>query len=47
MAFLGYALAAILLLSFESIVWVSLAFPLWVFLFSSCILIGTHTEQTV
>ena len=39
MAFLGYALAAILLLSFESIIWVSLAFPLWVLLFSVCILI--------
>jgi hypothetical protein len=39
MAFVGYALAAILLLSFESIVWVSLAFPLWVFLFSLCILV--------
>ena len=39
MAFVGYALAAILLLSFESIVWVSLAFPLWVLLFSLCILI--------
>ena len=39
MVFLGYALAAILLLSFESIVWVALAFPLWVLLFSLCILI--------
>ena len=39
MAFIGYALAAIHLLSFESIVWVSLAFPLWVLLFSLCILI--------
>jgi hypothetical protein len=29
MAFLGYALAAVLLLSFESIVWISLAFPCW------------------
>lgn len=39
MAFLGYALAAILLLSIEGIVWIALAFPVWVFLFSLCILI--------
>jgi hypothetical protein len=39
MAFLGYALAAILLLSFEGMVWISLVFPVWVLLFSLCILI--------
>jgi hypothetical protein len=38
MAFLGYALATIQLLSFRGIVWVSLAFPIWVLLFSGYIL---------
>ena len=37
-AFLGYGLATIQLLSFEGIVWVSLAFPVWVLLFSVSIL---------
>jgi hypothetical protein len=46
MAFLGYALAAILLLSFESIVWVVLAFPLWVLLFSLCILIENRRQNS-
>ena len=40
-AYLGYALATIQLLSFEGIVWVSLAFPVWVLLYSSYILIET------
>jgi len=39
MVFLGYALAAIHLLNIESIQWIPLAFPLWVLLFSLCILI--------
>jgi hypothetical protein len=39
MAFLGYGLATIQLLSFEGIVWVSLAFPVWVLLFSAYILL--------
>jgi hypothetical protein len=39
MVFLGYALAAVLLLSIEGMVWIALAFPVWVLLFSLCILI--------
>lgn len=44
MALAGYALAVLLLLSFESIVWIVLAFPLWVLLFSLCVLSG-HSGQ--
>ena len=39
MAFLGYALAVIALLSIGTIEWISLVFPLWVLLISSYILI--------
>jgi hypothetical protein len=39
LVFLGYALAAILLLSIEGMVWIALAFPVWVLLFSLYILI--------
>jgi hypothetical protein len=38
-AFLGYALALILLLGGGSVNWIIIAFPLWVALSSSCILI--------
>ena len=38
-AFLGYALAAMLMLSIGIISWVPLVFPLWVFLISAEILI--------
>jgi len=39
MAFLGYALAVIALLSVGTIEWISLVFPLWVLLISLYILI--------
>lgn len=38
-AFLGYALGAMLLLSVGIIVWISLVFPVWVFLISAAILL--------
>jgi hypothetical protein len=38
MAFLGYALAVILLQSVETIEWIPLIFPLWVLLISVYIL---------
>jgi len=38
-AFLGYALAALLLLSIGIIVWIPLVFPVWVFLVSVAILL--------
>jgi hypothetical protein len=39
MAFLGYALGAMLLLSVGIIVWIPLVFPVWVFLTSAAILL--------
>jgi hypothetical protein len=39
MAFLGYALALLLLLTVGTIQWTPLVFPLWVLLVSACILI--------
>ena len=44
-AFLGYGLATIQLLTFEGIVWVSLAFPVWVLLFSVYILIENFASS--
>jgi len=38
-AFLGYALGAVLLLSIGIIVWIPLVFPVWVFLISAVILL--------
>ncbi|HEX6123118.1 MAG TPA: hypothetical protein VFY89_08155 [Ktedonobacterales bacterium] len=40
LAYLGYALAVVLLLIVEHVAWVELAFPLWVFLASLSILIA-------
>src|SRR5215469_6822881 len=41
-AFLGYVLGAMLLLSIGIIVWVPLVFPVWVFLISAAILLEHH-----
>jgi hypothetical protein len=43
-AFLGYALGAILLLSIGMIVWVPLVFPVWVFLISAAILLESPSR---
>ncbi len=45
MSFLGYGLAALLLLSIGLLPWVSLIFPLWVLLISVHILL-TNLSQT-
>ena len=44
MAFVGYAFGTILLLSVGITVWVSLVFPLWVFLVSAAILLENPAE---
>jgi len=41
-AFLGYILGALLLLSVGIIVWIPLVFPVWVFLISAAILLEEH-----
>jgi hypothetical protein len=46
MAFLGYALALLLLLSIGYNSWVSLVFPLWTFVLSVQILIGNYRKET-
>jgi len=43
-AFLGYALGAMLLLSIGIIVWVPLVFPVWVFLISAAILLENRSK---
>jgi len=43
-AFLGYGLGALLLLSIGIIVWISLVFPIWVFLISTAILLENPTR---
>jgi hypothetical protein len=45
MAFLGYTLALILLLSVDGVEWVALVFPLWVFLISVHILLANLQSQ--
>jgi hypothetical protein len=45
MAFLGYVLALILLLSMGTVEWIPLAFPLWVLLISIYILIENLQRQ--
>jgi hypothetical protein len=45
-AFLGYALGAVLLLSVGIIVWITLVFPVWVFLISVAILLENPTIST-
>ena len=45
-AFAGYALGVILLLSIGIVVWISLLFPMWVFLVSTAILLEDPTRQT-
>ena len=45
MAFLGFALALLLLLSVGTIEWGPLVFPVWVFLISVCILIEKFRGQ--
>ena len=45
-AFLGYALGAILLLSVGIILWIPLVFPLWVFLISIAILLENPARAT-
>jgi hypothetical protein len=47
MAFLGYALALLLLLSIGYIAWISLVFPLWVLLISVYILIENYRRKAV
>jgi hypothetical protein len=47
MAFVGYAFGTILLLSVGITVWVSLVFPLWVFLVSAAILLENPAEIAV
>jgi hypothetical protein len=44
-AFLGYALAAALLLAGGSVTWIIMVFPLWVALISACILIQNRQSQ--
>jgi len=44
-AFTGYALGIILLLSVGIVVWVSLVFPLWVFLVSTAILLENLSSR--
>jgi hypothetical protein len=44
-AFLGYALALILLLSVGSVNWIVVVFPLWVALISACILIQNRQSR--
>ena len=44
-AFLGYALAAALLLAGGSVTWIIMVFPLWVALTSGCILIQNRQSQ--
>jgi hypothetical protein len=45
MAFLGYALALLLLLSIGYIIWISLVFPLWVLLISLYILVENYRRK--
>ena len=45
-AFLGYALGAVLLLSVGVIVWITLVFPVWVFLISVAILLENRSRVT-
>ena len=45
-AFLGYGLAAVLLLSVGVIAWIPLVFPLWVFLVSVAILLENPSNVT-
>jgi hypothetical protein len=45
-SFSGYALGFILLLSVGIVVWVSLVFPLWVFLVSTTMLIENLSRRT-
>jgi len=47
MAYLGYALAMLLLLSTGYFYWAPLAFPLWVFLISAYILLANLKLETV
>jgi hypothetical protein len=47
MAFLGYTLALILLLSVDSVEWASVVFPLWVLLISVHILLANLQPQPV
>jgi hypothetical protein len=46
MAFLGYALALLLLLSIGYIAWISVVFPLWTLLLSVFILIENYRRRT-
>ena len=43
-AFLGFALGGLLLISIGIIVWISLVFPIWVFLVSAAILLENHSR---
>ena len=45
MAFLGYALALLLLLSIGLIAWIAMVFPSWVLLISGHFLIDTFTRK--
>jgi hypothetical protein len=45
-AFLGYPLALLLLLTVGTFVWTPLVFPLWVFVISICILIEKFGDQS-
>jgi hypothetical protein len=47
MAFLGYALALLLLLSIGYIAWISVVFPLWVLLLSVFILVENYRRRPV
>jgi hypothetical protein len=45
-AFLGYGLGAVLLISIGVIVWIPLVFPLWVFLISVAVLLDNPARMT-